>query len=431
MKAITVTTHATGGAEIQDPFPADGRLVVDVPANTTKIFNCNEAQYSRIKPQLDAFVAAGILSSMFVNELDAERTNLYLESANAASPGARTGHGRFFSGVDGNPYFMTGSGTLLLLAMSGGAPITFVGTVAVPGDFPTPAAVDNGWMYIVTADVTDNDVLKTNTGQSFMAGDEIVWNGTTWSVFGAEAVIQWKDDSAAPLAVSQGNVLVLVDTVTAAGFVNVNLPAASASTVSKVVKVVDVTGAIAPGVEIGINPNGVDTIDGIAAGVLVTVPFGGLIVTGICMNATPGAEVYGWSTMENVELRVARTRLDTIGAGRQMSESYQLAAATETLRVYRALEAGQILRVAAEVGTAAAAGESMTLDVEIAGVSCLTAPITIDDTTVIDTPVAGVVNPLAVAFAAGDLIRVVRTYVAGVGPTPMQDTVATIETQTD
>jgi hypothetical protein len=122
-----------------------------------------------------------------------------------------------------------------------------------------------------------------------------------------------------------------------------------------------------------------------------------------------------------------------LGAGRQVHESFQIGAVTETLRLVRAMSTGRIIGVSAETGTAAAAAESMTFDVEIyppggPGVSCLTGVITINNAIAIDTPVAGVVNVAASAYAAGDLIRVVRTYVPGGAPTPMRDTVVTVAT---
>jgi len=55
------------------------------------------------------------------------------------------------------------------------------GDVAVAADFPDPAEVATGWMFRCVANVTDNDPSKTNTGQSFNSGDEIIWNGTNWS----------------------------------------------------------------------------------------------------------------------------------------------------------------------------------------------------------------------------------------------------------
>jgi hypothetical protein len=73
--------------------------------------------------------------------------------------------------------------------------------------------------------------------------------------------------------------------------------------------------------------------------------------------------------------------------------------------------------------TAAAAGESLAIDITIEGASALTAPIVIDDSVAIDTPVAGVVDATSNAYVAGDLIEVVFTYVAGGSATPLADTV--------
>jgi len=72
-------------------------------------------------------------------------------------------------------------------------PLQFKGTIAVAGDFPTAAEVQSGWYYIVTADVTDNDATKTNTGQSFESGDEIVWNGTDWTALGNDSIYLRQD----------------------------------------------------------------------------------------------------------------------------------------------------------------------------------------------------------------------------------------------
>ena len=63
-------------------------------------------------------------------------------------------------------------------------PMVFKGSIAIAGDFPTSAAVQNGWVYRITAGVTDNDATKTNTGDSFLADDEIVWNGSDWTIIG-------------------------------------------------------------------------------------------------------------------------------------------------------------------------------------------------------------------------------------------------------
>jgi hypothetical protein len=57
------------------------------------------------------------------------------------------------------------------------------GTIAAANQFPTAALT--GWLYRVTAGVTDNDVTKTNTGDSFAASHEIYWNGAGWTDLGA------------------------------------------------------------------------------------------------------------------------------------------------------------------------------------------------------------------------------------------------------
>ena len=51
--------------------------------------------------------------------------------------------------------------------------LIFKGVIDTSDDFPTSAEVQSGWVYYITADVTDNDPAKTNTGDSFLTGDEI------------------------------------------------------------------------------------------------------------------------------------------------------------------------------------------------------------------------------------------------------------------
>ena len=75
------------------------------------------------------------------------------------------------------------------------SPFQFKGAIALSSDFPTLAEVEPGWLYTCTADVTDNDPTKTNTGQSFDNGDEIVWDGSGWVIVGNELAI-----SAPPIA---------------------------------------------------------------------------------------------------------------------------------------------------------------------------------------------------------------------------------------
>lgn len=71
----------------------------------------------------------------------------------------------------------------LVLTLSN--PLQYKGSVGVASDFPTLAEVEQGWFYRVTASVTDDDGSKTNTGQSFVEGDEIVWNGSSWDNLGS------------------------------------------------------------------------------------------------------------------------------------------------------------------------------------------------------------------------------------------------------
>jgi len=66
------------------------------------------------------------------------------------------------------------------------SPLLFKGGIAAAADFPALADVETGWMYKITADVTDDDVTKTNTGESFFSGAEIAWDGSAWLDFGSE-----------------------------------------------------------------------------------------------------------------------------------------------------------------------------------------------------------------------------------------------------
>lgn len=71
------------------------------------------------------------------------------------------------------------------------SPFQFRGAIAVASDFPTLAEVEAGWMFRVTATVTDNDATKTNTGDSFIADDEIVWNAVGgWTLLGNVALAE-------------------------------------------------------------------------------------------------------------------------------------------------------------------------------------------------------------------------------------------------
>jgi len=65
-------------------------------------------------------------------------------------------------------------------------PLLFKGAINANTDFPLIADVENGWFYTIGTDVTDDAGANyTNTGQSFIIGDEIAWNGTNWTEIGS------------------------------------------------------------------------------------------------------------------------------------------------------------------------------------------------------------------------------------------------------
>jgi len=65
-----------------------------------------------------------------------------------------------------------------VLVNEGQSIFPIIGNITVPADFPTLDEVVQNYTYKVLAEVTDDDVLKTNTGQSFHAGDLISWTET-------------------------------------------------------------------------------------------------------------------------------------------------------------------------------------------------------------------------------------------------------------
>lgn len=296
-------------------------------------------------------------------------------------------------------------------------PFHYVGDVAAAADFP--AAPTEGHVYRVTADCIDNDPTKTNTGQHFLAGSVIWWDGTSAWVDNDPEETGVATVVATPYVVPDGVHTIFVDTATIAGPSVVTLPAALALRVGRSIQVIDGQGTARTNT-ISVTPAGADTIDGAAAALVIESNDGrGQVTCGAVGAWYSGPDAQIWE------------RLDAIGAGRVSLDSRQVVAATETLRSFRALRPGRVTHVAAETGTAAAAAESMTFDVEIAGASCLTAVITVDNAVPIDTPVAGVVDAAAANFAAGDLVRVVRVYVPGGAPTPMANTVVDLMVQYD
>jgi hypothetical protein len=81
------------------------------------------------------------------------------------------------------------------------SPLQYKGSIAVNTSFPLIASVAAGWMYHITADVTDNaGATYTNTNVAFLAGDEIVWDGSAWIKTGSTLVspLQYKGTIATP-----------------------------------------------------------------------------------------------------------------------------------------------------------------------------------------------------------------------------------------
>ena len=92
----------------------------------------------------------------------------------------------------------------------------------------------------------------------------------------------------------------------------------------------------------------------------------------------------------------------------------QAVPASATVHAFIAPATGTIQYVASKAGTGAGAGESSSLDVQIGGVSCLTGAIVVDQAAGTNV-VAGTIDAAADDIAAGDVVTVVNTYVAGGG----------------
>ena len=64
--------------------------------------------------------------------------------------------------------------------------VIYKGEINVPADFPLLADVQTGWFYTIGTDVTDNDPSRTNTGQSFVVGEDPIWADTKWGLLGPD-----------------------------------------------------------------------------------------------------------------------------------------------------------------------------------------------------------------------------------------------------
>lgn len=152
------------------------------------------------------------------------------------------------------------------------AAFNFKGAIALAADFPTTAAVTNGDVYRITADVTDDDASKTNTSQEFLASSEIAWNGTNWTELGQKQGAT--EVAATPYDVLDTDGVILVDTVTVGATTVVNLPSAVGRKNREII-VIDQTGG-ANTDNIDVTPDGSEEIDGVAAAVSINVNFGSL-----------------------------------------------------------------------------------------------------------------------------------------------------------
>jgi hypothetical protein len=146
--AVSVPSNK-GTLILQDNFPTEGPFILTVLPNTTGTVVISDNQFGRIQADLAALVLAGACTyTITMTPSDP----LFAALSTAITPG----------------------GSLT-------SPLQYKGSIAVNTSFPLIAVVASGWMYHITADVTDNaGATYTNTGVAFLAGDEVVWDGSAW-----------------------------------------------------------------------------------------------------------------------------------------------------------------------------------------------------------------------------------------------------------
>lgn len=115
-----------------------------------------------------------------------------VDDINVVLPTGHVGNGRWLR--EDFKVQLTAGGKIIATQVDIPNPFVYKGQINLAADFPTPALVQIGWFYTIGTNVTDNDPTKTNTGQSFLAGEEIVWNGAAWDNLGGSAI--WTDDGA-------------------------------------------------------------------------------------------------------------------------------------------------------------------------------------------------------------------------------------------
>ena len=235
------------------------------------------------------------------------------------------------------------------------------GAITINTDFPPPTGNLLGDCYRVLADVIDNGGASyTNTGKVLTEGDHIMWDGvSTWVILGK------------------------VYTMVEKGAISL----ATHFPLSAFVK---------RGYVYRVTANVTDN-----AGATYTFT-GQTFLAGDCIvwNGT------NWTIMGT--------------SGRLFSNIHtQAVAATATVTQFIAPAAGRIIGVYAKSDKTAGAGESMTYDVHIDAQTTLTGDITVNATST-TVPVAGVIDTGSShnVFAAGQVITIIRTYVAG---TPNMD----------
>jgi hypothetical protein len=231
---------------------------------------------------------------------------------------------------------------------------------------------------------------------------EVESDGSNWKVVNASEDKSLVASSilvtATPHAVAVTSNVLRIDTVAIGAAVAVNLPAVAAVPAGKVYEVKDATGS-ASTFNITVSP-AAGTIDG-AATAVIRSSYGCLKVI------SDGAN---WKILSKPEFRTGEVHVT------------QAVAATADVLAFYAPSAGRIIAVLAKPGVAAAAGESLTVGCEIGGVSCMTAPATINQASALGV-VAGTVNSAANTFAATNIIEFAATYAAGGGPSPISSTV--------
>lgn len=173
---LSVTITSLGGPlVIQDPHPVHGIFSKTIPALGSKTFTCDWDIWHHISTKIESYRAAG-LCTVALSEVTPTGTD------NTSGP--NTTYNRSDWALLNS--FRKDIGVLQTTLGTLANPFLYKGAIAVNTNFPLIAAVQSGWLYTLTADVTDNaGATYTNTGLAFLSGDEIVWNGSTWVKVGS------------------------------------------------------------------------------------------------------------------------------------------------------------------------------------------------------------------------------------------------------